>query len=213
MSYRTTIKLGKTERDRLKTWKDKAGHRNYNSAITSLCAIADRQGAIPFADKIAVLKDSRPCVITGQPGSGKTTFARSVIESSDYPSFTLDVHDEYSGRQLDLGAFFSLDWNISKFNSEETNRLRFVPHVNVEVSKAEADSIFRHLNMIKSSLKNWIVIIEEGHRFSDNPSLKALLIESRKFVRKLVIVSTPWQPWQGLAQIIRPPPYTEGSKK
>jgi hypothetical protein len=39
--------------------------------------------------------------------------------------------------------------------------------------------------------------VEEGHNFSQDPNLRALLIEGRKFCRKVVLVTTGWWSSQG----------------
>lgn len=66
--------------------------------------------------------------------------------------------DEYNDlKRVDLGKFFNINWSKSDV------KYRFVPHPNVTISKAEANTIFSHLNLIKQngSLKDWFIIIEE----------------------------------------------------
>jgi len=116
----------------------------------------------------------------------------------------MDVSGEYEElRKLDLGKFFGVDW------TKENQRIRFVPNSNVEISKAEAASVFTHLNFIKNSgaLKNWMIVIEEAHRFSGDAQLRALLIEARKFVQKFVLVSTDWRIYEGIAKVYKPQPW------
>jgi hypothetical protein len=119
----------------------------------------------------------------------------------------IDVHDEYGElgfRKIDLGKFFGMEWE-----KEEGARIRFVPNPNVMISKAEASTIFSHLNFIKNSgaLKTWCIVIEEGHRFSDDANLRALLIEARKFARKLIIVTTDWKVYADIAAVFKPIPW------
>jgi len=54
-------------------------------------------------------------------------------------------------------------------------------------------------------LKDWFIIIEESHRFSDDPNLKSLIIEAGKFIRKLLVISTDWKAFKGMAEIVKPP--------
>ncbi|MCL4340293.1 MAG: hypothetical protein JRN32_01400 [Nitrososphaerota archaeon] len=106
----------------------------------------------------------------------------------------------------DVGHFFSIKWEQAS-----GEKLRFVPNPNVQISQAEAATIFSHLNFVKNSgaLKNWVIVIEEGHRFKDDTNLRALLIEARKFVRKLLIVTTDWRIYQGITMVLKPAPFTE----
>ncbi|MEM3769096.1 MAG: AAA family ATPase [Nitrososphaerales archaeon] len=58
---------------------------------------------MPPASKQLIFKDSKPIVLTGNPGSGKTTFTKSLMQEAQYPIFVLDVADEYSGlKRIDL---------------------------------------------------------------------------------------------------------------
>jgi hypothetical protein len=58
--------------------------------------------------------------------------------------------------------------------------------------------------MGSGTLKDWAVIIEEGHRFEGDANLRGLLIEARKFVRKLIIVTTDWRMYGDIAQVFKP---------
>ena len=50
----------------------------------------------PRADVTAMFADTVPVVLTGLPGSGKTTFLREkALPSNEPPVLVLDVHNEY----------------------------------------------------------------------------------------------------------------------
>jgi hypothetical protein len=119
--------------------------------------------------------------------------------------FVLDVGgvDYPELEDIDLGKFFALKW------FKENQRVRFVPNSNVEISKAEAATVFSHLNFIKNSgnLKNWVIVVKDAHRFSSDANLRALLIEARKFVRKMLIVTTDWRVYEGIARVFKPRPW------
>lgn len=122
-------------------------------------------------------------------------------------AFVLDVDNEYQEfKQIDLGRFFGMDWA-----NANGLKIRFVPNSNVEISKAEAATLFSNLNFIKNSgaLQNWIIVVEEGHRFKDDANLRALLIEARKFVRKLIIITTDWRTYEGITLILKPAPFNQ----
>ncbi len=101
-------------------------------------------------------------------------------------------------KRVDLGEIFSLDW------AKGTRRIRFVPNSNVEASKGEASAIFGHPNYLKNAgaLRNWTIVVEEGHRFSQDANMRALLIEGRKFVRKVILVTTDWRLYDGIANFL-----------
>lgn len=91
--------------------------------------------------------------------SKKEVRVNMVIPRLEPPLFVLDPHNEYpSLKQISLGDFFSLDFK------KECRKLRAITHPNVDVSKSEADGIFRHLIMFQKSLGRWSVIVEEGDR-------------------------------------------------
>lgn len=163
-------------------------------------------GAIPPADFEHVFKDNRPVIITGESGSGKTSTIKSLLQRWEGSVFVFDVtgekFNEYADfEKLDLGDFFALKWD------KGIRRVRFIPNSNVQISQAEASTIFSHLNFIKNGgiLHDWVIVVEEGHRFSNDPNLRALLIEARKFVRKMMIVTTDWRVYEGLPRCTSPP--------
>ena len=171
------------------------------SILASRIETVNREGVMPPASKQIIFKDSKPVVLTGNPGSGKTTFVKSLMQEVTHPIFVLDVADEYNDlKRVDLGKFFNINW------SKADGKYRFVPHPNVTISKAEANTIFSHLNLIKQngSLKDWFIVIEEGHRFSDDTNFRSLIIEARKFIKKLLVISTDWKAFEGMAGIVKP---------
>lgn len=202
----TTFRVEKSLRDRLKALKKELGFRTYDALFNYTILEITREGAIPPAsyDQVFEKLGSRPCLITGQSGAGKTTCVKSLLSEFTGNVFVLDVSGEYNEfKDVDLGEFFSVKWE------REGLRIRFVPNPNVEISRAEAATIFSHLNFVKNSgaLKNWCLVIEEGHRFGTDPNLRALLIEARKFVRKLILVTTDWRQFGDIAKAFKPQPW------
>ena len=101
--------------------------------------------------------------------------------------------DEYKElEKADLGAIFSR-------KRDRGGRFRFGSNPNVEASKGEASAIFGHLNYLKNAgeLKQWVIVIEEGRRFARGANLRALLIEGRKFARKVIFITTDWRVYEG----------------
>ena len=155
-------------------------------------------------------------IITGESGSGKTTTVKQMLlllnnnsagEDNNNSSsiFVLDVSDEYGSlaqETVDLGRFFSIDWR------RPGQRVRFVPSKDEEICKIESSNIFRQLlfQMHRGELKDWVIVVEEGHRFSEDKALRTLLEEARKFTRKLILVCTDWQVYRGICRVYKPIP-------
>ncbi|MDG7037286.1 MAG: hypothetical protein JRM72_07880 [Nitrososphaerota archaeon] len=195
---RGSYRISRQVLDRLRGLKLKYGFQSYESVIIYFMNTVEREGMVPPATYQAIFTDSKPVIITGPSGSGKTTAVKELIRK-ERNVFVIDVANEYDLQRLNIGDFFGFSWS-------DGGRYRFVPGSNLEVSRAEAGAIFQHLEFIKNSgvLKDWTVVIEEGHRFRDDANLRALLIEARKFVRKLIIVTTDWQVYRDIAQVYKP---------
>jgi len=190
------VRVTRANREKLKELKKSFNVRSYDSVLSFL--LKNQGQEYPEASKENVMSDSVPMILTGLPGSGKTTFLRNMIPSLQGPVFVFDVHDEYTNlAKINLGEFFALDFK------EDKRKLRLIPSSNVDVCKSEADSIFRHLIMFQKQLSNWLVVVEEGHRFTESPFLKSLLAEARKHMRKMILVSHQVEPYKGLGAILK----------
>jgi hypothetical protein len=58
-----------------------------------------------------------------------------------------------------------------------------------------------------------VIVTEEAHRFGQDQNLRTLLIEARKFTRKLMIVTTDWRQYVDTAQVFKPAPRSEESSQ
>ena len=181
---------------KLKELKERTGYSSFGSTIQSL-ALAYREGAAPKADLQAMLTDSRPFIVTGESGAGKTTLAKKALDTWTGPALVLDVSNEYDlprikdSRELDLYQFA---------------RTRIVTDASEDYSRIEAAYLFRDLAAARSNpeLRKWLVVIEEAHRFADDPNLRNLVLEARKSIGKLLVLSADAKPWAGIAPVVRP---------
>lgn len=201
----TTIRVTKDTRSKLQALKKELGFRNLSALFNYAILELTKEGLIPPADSVIFEKlGTRPVVITGESGAGKTTAVRELLSEWDGSAFILDVTNEYPDfRKVDLGAVFGADWD------KPHQRIRFVSNPNVEASRGEASAIFGQLNYLKNSgaLKDWVIVVEEGHRFIHDANLRALLIEGRKFARKVILVTTDYRDFGGIAKTFKPKPW------
>ncbi len=219
---RTSFQIDKATNVLLGETRDILGCSSKASTIRTVVMIARREGLIPFAVPKLVFADTRPVIITGEPGSGKTTIIRKLLASRSFPVLLIDVNNEYIEGDLPNGGYFKGlkkigEGDIFSIKWARPGRFRFVPNPNVEVSKAQVEMIIGHLNRIKLQgfdpkivpsgiLKDWVFIIEESQRFLKSPNFGPFIIEARKVTRKVIIVCTDWKPLEGLAEVMKPPP-------
>jgi hypothetical protein len=205
----TTIQLPYATRDELRALKKELGFRRYDALLHYMALEVSKGSLIPPASYGQVFEKlgSRPCIITGESGSGKSTLVRALLSQWDGNVFALDTtgQDYPDLRRVDLGGFFGLKWGRAG------QRVRFVPNTNVEISRAEAATVFSHLNFIKNTgmLRTWVIAIDESHRYSSDANLRALLIEARKFTRKVLLITTDWRVYAGICPSFRPPPWEQ----
>jgi hypothetical protein len=202
----TTIRVTKETRGKLQALKKELGFRNLSALFNYAILELTKEALIPPAEYSVIFErlGTRPVVITGESGAGKTTTVRELLSKWGGSAFILDVTNEYPDfKRVDLGAIFGANWGKPR------QRIRFVSNPNVEASRGEASAIFGQLNYLKNSgaLREWVIVIEEGHRFSQDANLRALLIEGRKLARKVILVTTDYREFAGIARTFKPRPW------
>jgi len=126
----TYYRISKANIQRMKTLKQSYNFRSYDALISFLInSLATN--SYPAATHELAMENTVPIMLTGVPGSGKTTFLHNLIPSLEGSVFVFDVHEEYQGlAKINLGEFFSLDFKAEK------RKLRLVPSSNVDISKS-----------------------------------------------------------------------------
>lgn len=150
-----------------------------------------------------VFADSRPMIITGPSGSGKTTTCKALLSRLEGPCMVLDPSNEYADFEpVHYGGVAGVDWSKSV-------RIRVPLSADVGISQVEASLVFRQLALAMSqgSLKEWVLCVEEAHRFADDPELKSFTLEARKGTRKLLILTAQPGPFAELAPVFGPMPH------
>lgn len=176
-----------------------------------------RENVLPASFDL-VFCDDRPICLTGPSGSGKSCFVKSkLLPSVTGPVFLVDLASEYHQlRRVDLSSFFQVRWQ----QADETTRIRLTPNSNPAIAQAELRMVFDRLATVKTTehspekfpsgaLSRWTLIIEEGHRLARETSFTDFLQESRKFLRKLVIISSDPSLYGHICRTLKPPPLEE----
>ena len=57
--------------------------------------------------------------------------------------------------------------------------------------------------MFQKELENWVIILEEGHRFSNSPFVRSFMAETRKHTRKFLIVSQDAELFKHLGRVLK----------
>jgi len=153
------------------------------------------------ADPDRTIRTRRPLIITGPPETGKTLLAKKLIKKFK-KVFVVDVSNEYKDlKMVHSGELFGDIWRKQK-------RIRIVPNPNPILSRFEMDYLFGYLvakmKEPNSPMKDFCFVIEDAVRFSDNQAIKSFIGESRKFVRKTIIICQDIRAYEGMGEVIKP---------
>lgn len=147
-------------------------------------------------DITTAMHGTEPIVITGKPLSGKTYFVKNKIlnwikkqKVMRYNVYVVDTAHEYS-----ILKHVSDDFQFKG----DMIRVRFRPDKEVRKAERDIEWIFERLNDKRKYLKKWIVIVEEAHRYQNIQSFLSFVYESRKFARKVILVTPQYSAFLGL---------------
>jgi len=142
-----------------------------------------------------VMETTVPVVLTGLPLAGKTYFVRHKIIPR--------IHNPLSVLVVDTaGEYNELPQVKYDIDFHKPQKIRFVPSETPTISTGEVRFMFDTLHMNRGLLKNWIIVIEEGHRYIDIKQLMDFVYESRKFCRKVVVITPNSKEFKGLRTLI-----------
>ena len=213
---RTTIAVTRKIRKDLHELRELLGFRNLPALLGYAVLELKRGNIFPLVDYGVIFKGlgTRPVIVTGESGSGKTTAVKELLARWEGNVFVLDVTNpdltkktgEYPEfRRVDFGEVFS-----TALWKRDHERVRFLTNQeSKEAARGEASTIFGHLNYLKNAglLRDWVIVVEEGHNFSQDANLRALLVEGRKFCRKVILVTTDWRLYEGISRTFKPKPW------
>jgi hypothetical protein len=147
-------------------------------------------------DSIMLPDDKTPRLITGNCGSGKTFWVRTVflkyLKEMNIPTLIIDPLKEFEGVE-------QVGFDIFKFDLETyTGILRYIPHEYSNIALTEVGNLFSTFEMRSNCLKRWCVIIEESESYKDVPSVVKWVYESRHRNFKCVCVSSKPDSYEGV---------------
>ncbi len=211
---RSMTRVSRYNLARLKFLQKQTGLRSNDSALSLLFESVQQDNmTVPASLKIIYATD-QPVQLCGGSGTGKSLFLKTILPRIPSPILLIDPHDEHTGfKRLTIGDFFELKWA----KADPTNRVKFVPSSNLDVSRGELRTIFSHLNMIKLEdhranvfpsglLGTWTIVCEESHRLSREPAFREFASEGRKFVRKILLVASDPALFGSICRLMKPPP-------
>jgi len=153
-------------------------------------------GEYDIATRKNMMSGTVPIVLTGQPEAGKTFFVRHQIIpriTNPHSVLVIDTANEYN--ELPKVGF---EINLTVPNQ----KMRFVPSEIPTASEGEIASLFIVLNFKRMMLSNWVIVIEEAHRYKDIKEAMGFVYESRKFCRKVIVVTPDAKVFKGLKTLV-----------
>lgn len=183
--------------DRMQEMKVELGKKNFDEVIEILS-----KELVYRRDPIKLLDTAIPLIITGQPASGKTVTCKRLLQNFE-KVFIVDVSHEYDGYDVvNIGDLLGNVWsNKAKF--------RIFPPDNPLYSSLEMDLTFGILlgkiKEVDSPMKEFVFVIEDAVRFTHLQNIRSFVAESRKFVRKTIVVCQDPRAYEGMGQLLKPP--------
>lgn len=189
----THVRVLKSDHQRLTSIREGIGFQNIACVVHRLL----EEQAENLASIDTVMNGTVPVVLTGKPLSGKTFFVKQNLLPSlaGCPVLVVDSWDEY--RELRNIGYDIYGLNFKDFNEH----VRFVPNSQSRVAETEVENIFSHLDMKRSELQNWIIVVEEAHAYRNIAAFIKFLYGSRHIVRKMMAITPQTDAFQGLVTL------------
>jgi hypothetical protein len=180
----------RSDYERLLSIKENVGFKSVAWAVHGLL----EEQAKNLASVEAIMSSNVPVVLTGKPLSGKTYFVKQKLLPSlkGSPVLVVDCWDEY--KELRNIGYDIYGLNFGDFKEH----IRFIPNSQSRVAITEVGNIFAHLDMRRSELSEWIVVVEEAHTFKKISTFTKFLYGSRHIVRKMVAITPQTDAYQGI---------------
>jgi len=136
-----------------------------------------------LTDKLLEEAQGTPLVLCGRPGSCKSWTVKSLKTN---PLLTLDLANEHD----EIARKLSLQSLLAYTKWSKGGRIRFAPSENRQLGTLEVKTLIEFLNQTKydGRYRDWVVCIEEGHRVHRMSAAVNLVLEARKYFKRLLVV-------------------------
>jgi hypothetical protein len=188
------VRVLRNDYERLLSIKENVGFKSVAWVVHGLL----EEQAKNLASVEAIMSSKVPVVLTGKPLSGKTFFVKQKLLPSliGNPVLVIDCWDEY--KELRNIGYDIYGLNFRDFHEH----IRFIPNSQSRVAITEVGNIFAHLDMRRSELSEWAIVVEEAHTFKNISTFTKFLYGSRHIVRKMVAVTPQTDAFQGLVTLV-----------
>lgn len=209
LDIRKDIKVSPELNEKIEALMFALGIKTKTQALERLLGDFTKSNPQSEESKIAsfsnVMNELAPVCVYGLPGDGKSwTLKKLVAETvqSGISVIIIDVANEH-GDILDARKVSATSAISRRFKQ---GIYRIVPDKDPRQREFSIQRIFEHLNTLafKRKLLNFSVFIDEGNELKEIKEVQDFLIESRKFVKKAVIVSADPEPYNSVCKSMRP---------
>lgn len=214
--FRRDIKVSREMNERLESLMLGLGIRTKTEALKRLLSDFGKNNPGLTETRIAsfenIMREAAPVCIFGLPGSGKSTTLRSLVleaHQSGMNCILVDIANEHSNPSNPMDPFKKKIKASSAANKRFGKGLyRIVVDKDPKYRDLSIERLFENLNVLafKGKLQDFFIAIDEGNEFSGIKALRDFVIESRKFTKKVVIVSADPEPYSKICVVMRPRP-------
>jgi hypothetical protein len=205
-SYSNT-RLSNFEKLEIEQLRERLGHRTSTETIRWLLKKnkeAETAPIPPLTLELLAEPKGTPLVLCGRPGAGKSFTLKALLPLVDR-IILFDLADEHAEiqKKMSLEALLSYKWS-------RNGQLKFCPSHSHELGTLEVRTLVEFFNRTKydGRYRDWTVCIEEAHRLYKQPSAISLVLEGRKYFKRILVVSADPNLFPACLPV-RPPPLDE----
>ena len=181
---------------RIQSMKEQLHVRTFDGVVD----ILTKEMAFRY-DPMKSLETNTPMLVIGPPQSGKTMFTKEFIKN--YPKVcVIEVAKEYSDLEIvSVGDLLGNVWQTKE-------KFRVIPSANPLYSELEMNMTFGilHAKMQEenSPLRDFCFVIEDAIRYATILSVRSFIGESRKWIKKCIVVCQDPRAYEGLGEVYKP---------
>lgn len=196
------VEITKDSYSRIQAIMDRFNHSTFDETIGYL----GREAAQRY-DPMATTENNIPLVVTGPAGTGKTYMVSHLLKRAidKWPKVFIIDPTEYRSEHDQYGGFEKADFGMCLGSDiwKEKERFRYTPDPNPLISEDLTNILFKFL-LAKTEVKDFVIVMEDAVRYAHLPSARTFVAESRKFVRKCIVVCQDPKLFEGMGEQLKP---------